>query len=198
VGELGAVEILVNNAAHRATFEVIGEISDEKWRTTFDVNIHAMFYLTKAAAFEARKRSSTRPLLPWTCPIKRYFLFYTKGAIQNFTGGLAQMLADKGVRVNAVAPGPIWTPFIPATMPEEPVKNHGKHTPLTSRAAGGTGHGLCDVGRSPHGLKAIHLNASRSLSFFPISIEPFRVVLKRRTRCLTHTLGLLFACRGRP
>jgi NAD(P)-dependent dehydrogenase (short-subunit alcohol dehydrogenase family) len=54
----------------------------------------------------------------------------TKGAIQNFTGGLAQMLAEKGVRVNAVAPGPIWTPLIPSTMPEDTVRNHGKHVPF--------------------------------------------------------------------
>ena len=93
----------------------------------------------------------------------------TKGAIQNFTGGLAQMLAEKGVRVNAVAPGPIWTPLIPSTMPEETASNHGKHVPIqTSWPAGGTGHGLRDAGRSSiqlyvrndgggHRRKAIHL-----------------------------------------
>ena len=110
VEELGGLDILVNNAAHQATFHEIGEISDDEWRMTFDVNIHAMFYLTKAA-------------VPHMKPA-------TKGAIQNFTGGLAQMLADKGVRVNAVAPGPIWTPLIPSTMPEETVKNLGKQVPM--------------------------------------------------------------------
>jgi NAD(P)-dependent dehydrogenase (short-subunit alcohol dehydrogenase family) len=133
VGELGGIDILVNNAAHQATFEEIGEISDEEWRKTFDVNIHAMFYLTKAAVPHMKPGSAIINTASVTSDMPNQTLLAystTKGAIQNFTGGLAQMLAEKGVRVNAVAPGPIWTPLIPATMPEETVKNHGKHTPF--------------------------------------------------------------------
>jgi len=133
VDELGGIDILVNNAAHQATFDEIGEISDEEWRKTFDVNIHAMFYLTKAAVPHMSPGSAIINTASVTSDMPNQTLLAystTKGAIQNFTGGLAQMLADKGVRVNAVAPGPIWTPLIPATMPEETVKNHGKHTPF--------------------------------------------------------------------
>jgi NAD(P)-dependent dehydrogenase (short-subunit alcohol dehydrogenase family) len=133
VGELGSIDILVNNAAHQATFEEIGEISDEEWRKTFDVNIHAMFYLTKAAVPHMKPGSAIINTASVTSDMPNQTLLAystTKGAIQNFTGGLAQMLAEKGVRVNAVAPGPVWTPLIPATMPEETVKNHGKHTPF--------------------------------------------------------------------
>jgi hypothetical protein len=133
VDELGGVDILVNNAAHQATFEDIGEISDEEWRATFDVNIHAMFYLTKAAVPHMKPGSAIINTASVNADMPNPTLLAyatTKGAIQNFTGGLAQMLADKGVRVNAVAPGPIWTPLIPSTMPEETVKNFGKQVPM--------------------------------------------------------------------
>jgi NAD(P)-dependent dehydrogenase (short-subunit alcohol dehydrogenase family) len=131
--DLGGVDILVNNAAHQATFGDIGDISDEEWRLTFEVNIHAMFYLAKAAVPLMKPGSA----IINTASVNAYMpnpilLAYatTKGAIQNFTGGLAQMLAEKGIRVNAVAPGPIWTPLIPSTMPEEAVKNFGKQVPM--------------------------------------------------------------------
>jgi NAD(P)-dependent dehydrogenase (short-subunit alcohol dehydrogenase family) len=133
VDELGGVDILVNNAAHQATFDEIGEISDEEWRMTFDVNIHAMFYLTKAAVPHMKPGSAIINTASVTSDMPNQTLLAystTKGAIQNFTGGLAQMLAEKGVRVNAVAPGPIWTPLIPSTMPEETASNHGKHVPF--------------------------------------------------------------------
>jgi NAD(P)-dependent dehydrogenase (short-subunit alcohol dehydrogenase family) len=133
VDELGGVDILVNNAAHQATFEDIGEISDREWRMTFDVNIHAMFYLTKAAVPHMKPGSAIINTASVNSDMPNPTLLAyatTKGAIQNFTGGLAQMLADKGVRVNAVAPGPIWTPLIPSTMPEETVKNFGKQVPM--------------------------------------------------------------------
>ena len=81
------------------------------------------------AAYEARKRNHQHGLCQ-RGHAKLLAYATTKGAIQNFTGGLAQMLADKGVRVNAVAPGPIWTPLIPSTMPEETVKNFGKQVPM--------------------------------------------------------------------
>jgi NAD(P)-dependent dehydrogenase (short-subunit alcohol dehydrogenase family) len=133
VAEFGGLDILVNNAAHQATFKSIGDISDEEWELTFRTNIHAMFYLTKAAV---------RHMKPGSCIINTAsinadapnptLLAYatTKGAIQNFTAGLAQLLAEKGIRANAVAPGPIWTPLIPSTMPEEAVANFGKNVPM--------------------------------------------------------------------
>ncbi|WGD51574.1 SDR family oxidoreductase [Bradyrhizobium sp. CB1650] len=131
--ELGGVDVLVNNAAHQATFADLGDISDEEWRMTFEVNIHAMFFLAKAAVPHMKpggviiNTASVNSDMP-----NPMLLAYatTKGAIQNFTGGLAQMLAEKGIRVNAVAPGPIWTPLIPSTMPDEAVENFGKQVPM--------------------------------------------------------------------
>src|ERR1700731_3286633 len=128
VDDLGGIDILVNNAAHQATFKDIGDISDEEWEMTFRTNIHAMFYLTKAAVPHMKPGSAIINTAFVTSDMPNQTLLAystTKGAIQNFTGGLAQMLAEKGVRVNAVAPGPIWTPLIPSTMPEETASNHG-------------------------------------------------------------------------
>ncbi|GEC54827.1 NAD(P)-dependent dehydrogenase (short-subunit alcohol dehydrogenase family) [Bradyrhizobium japonicum] len=133
VQELGGVDILVNNAAHQATFADIGDISDEEWRMTFEVNIHAMFYLAKAAVPHMKPGGAIINTASVNSDMPNPILLTyatTKGAIQNFTGGLAQMLAENGIRVNAVAPGPIWTPLIPSTMPEETVKNFGKQVPL--------------------------------------------------------------------
>ncbi len=133
IKELGGIDILVNNAAHQATFKDIGDISDEEWQTTFAVNIHAMFYLTKAAVPHMKPGSAIINTASVNSDMPNPILLAyatTKGAIQNFTGGLAQMLADKGIRANAVAPGPIWTPLIPSTMPEDSVKNFGKQVPL--------------------------------------------------------------------
>ncbi|MCP1912946.1 NAD(P)-dependent dehydrogenase (short-subunit alcohol dehydrogenase family) [Bradyrhizobium sp. USDA 4518] len=133
VQELGGVDILVNNAAHQATFADIGDISDEEWRMTFEVNIHAMFYLAKAAVPHMKPGGAIINTASVNSDMPNPILLAyatTKGAIQNFTGGLAQMLAENGIRVNAVAPGPIWTPLIPSTMPEEAVKNFGKQVPL--------------------------------------------------------------------
>jgi NAD(P)-dependent dehydrogenase (short-subunit alcohol dehydrogenase family) len=133
VDELGGVDILVNNAAHQATFKDIGDISDEEWQTTFEVNIHAMFYLAKAAVPQMKPGSAIVNTASVNSDMPNPILLAyatTKGAIQNFTGGLAQMLAEKGIRVNAVAPGPIWTPLIPSTMPEDAVKSFGKQVPM--------------------------------------------------------------------
>ncbi|SFH69116.1 SDR family oxidoreductase [Bradyrhizobium sp. Gha] len=133
VAELGGIDILVNNAAHQATFKDIADISDEEWQRTFAVNIHAMFYLAKAAVPHMRPGSAIVNTASVNSDMPNPSLLAyatTKGAIQNFTGGLAQMLAGKGIRVNAVAPGPIWTPLIPSTMPEESVKNFGKQVPM--------------------------------------------------------------------
>ncbi|PZA13021.1 NAD(P)-dependent oxidoreductase [Rhodopseudomonas palustris] len=133
VEEFGAIDILVNNAAHQATFQDIGEISDEEWQITFAINIHAMFYLTKAAVPHMKPGSAIINTASVNSDMPNPILLAyatTKGAIQNFTGGLAQMLASKGIRANAVAPGPIWTPLIPSTMPEDSVKNFGKQVPF--------------------------------------------------------------------
>jgi len=133
VRELGGVDILVNNAAHQATFADLGDISDEEWRMTFEVNIHAMFFLAKAAVPHMEPGGAIINTASVNSDMPNPILLAyatTKGAIQNFTGGLAQMLAEKGVRVNAVAPGPIWTPLIPSTMPDDAVKNFGKQVPL--------------------------------------------------------------------
>ena len=116
VDELGGIDILVNNAAHQATFKDIGDISDEEWEMTFKVNIHAMFYLAKAAVPHMKPGSAIVNTASVNSDMPNPILLAyatTKGAIQNFTGGLAQMLAQKGIRVNAVAPGPIWTPLNP-------------------------------------------------------------------------------------
>jgi NAD(P)-dependent dehydrogenase (short-subunit alcohol dehydrogenase family) len=131
--ELGGIDILVNNAAHQASFKSIEDISDEEWELTFRVNIHAMFYLTKAAVPHMKPGSAiinTASINADTPNPTLLAYATTKGAIQNFTAGLAQLLAEKGIRANAVAPGPIWTPLIPSTMPEEAVKNFGKQVPM--------------------------------------------------------------------
>jgi len=130
--ELGGIDILVNNAAHQATFKHIGDISDEEWQTTFEVNIHAMFYLAKAAVPHMKPGSAIVNTASVNSDMPNPMLLAyatTKGAIQNFTGGLAQMLAEKGIRANAVAPGSIWTPLIPSTMPDDAVRSFGSRCP---------------------------------------------------------------------
>ncbi|MBP1852892.1 SDR family oxidoreductase [Rhizobium halophytocola] len=133
VERFGGIDILVNNAAHQMSFKELEDITDEEWELTFKVNIHAMFYLTKAAVSHMK---------PGGCIINTAsinsdnpnptLLAYatTKGAIQNFTAGLAQLLAEKQIRANAVAPGPIWTPLIPATLPAEAVETFGLQVPM--------------------------------------------------------------------
>jgi NAD(P)-dependent dehydrogenase (short-subunit alcohol dehydrogenase family) len=137
VRELGGIDILVNNAAHQATFDSLEDISSEEWDKTFKTNIHSQFYLAKAAVPHMKPGST----IVNTASINAKnpnptLLAYatTKGAIANFTAGLAQMLAEKGIRVNCVAPGPVWTPLIPATMPKEKVESFGEDVPL-GRAA---------------------------------------------------------------
>jgi NAD(P)-dependent dehydrogenase (short-subunit alcohol dehydrogenase family) len=133
VESLGGIDILVNNAAFQMTHETIEEIGDEEWQHTFDVNITAMFRLVKAALPHLRAGAAiiNTSSVNYDQP-KPTLLAYatTKGAIANFTAGLAQMLGERGIRVNAVAPGPIWTPLIPSTMPPEQVAEFGKSTPL--------------------------------------------------------------------
>ena len=133
VEAFGRIDILVNNAGHQRTFDKFEDIPGEEWERTFAINIHAMFHLAQAAVphmsagasiintTSIQAKDPTPMLLAYAS---------TKGAISNFTAGLAGMLGERGIRVNAVAPGPIWTPLIPATMPEEKVETFGSDTPL--------------------------------------------------------------------
>jgi NAD(P)-dependent dehydrogenase (short-subunit alcohol dehydrogenase family) len=115
------------------THETLEEIPDEEWVKTFDINITAMFRICKAALPSMARGSSiiNTSSVNSDAP-KPTLLAYatTKGAIANFTAGLAQLLGERGIRVNSVAPGPIWTPLIVSTMPEDEVKNFGSQTPL--------------------------------------------------------------------
>ena len=133
VQEFGRIDVLVNNAAFQMTHESIEDIPDEEWERTFAVNISAMFYICKAAVKHMRPGSAiiNTTSINSDNP-KPTLLAYaaTKGAIANFSAGLAQLLAEKGIRVNSVAPGPIWTPLIPSTMPPDQVASFGQQTPM--------------------------------------------------------------------
>jgi len=133
VQEFGKLDILVNNAAFQRTHESIQEVPSEEFEYTFRTNIFAMFYLCKAALPHMQPGSSIINV----ASIQAYqpsqsLLAYasTKGAIVTFTKALAQDAIQHGVRVNVVAPGPVWTPLIPATMPKEQVKQFGQDTLL--------------------------------------------------------------------
>lgn len=133
VDEFGQIDVLVNNAAFQMARKTLQDIPTEEWDRTFKTNIYAIFHLCKAAEPHMKPGST----IVNTTSINAYkphpqLLAYaaTKGAIQNFTANLGQILADKGIRVNCVAPGPIWTPLIPSTMPDEQVKSFGKDVPL--------------------------------------------------------------------
>ena len=133
VAELGGLDVLVNNAAEQHMVGGIEELSSEQLERTFRTNIFAQFYMVKAALPHLRPGSAVIN----TTSVTAYqgnpsLLDYssTKGAIVAFTRALSNALVQKGIRVNAVAPGPIWTPLIPATFPEEKVKEFGKQTPM--------------------------------------------------------------------
>lgn len=133
VEEFGQIDILVNNAAFQMARKKLADISDEEWKKNFDTNIHPLFYLCKAAQPHMKPGSSiinttsinayspNPSLLPYAA---------TKAAIQNITASLCQLLLEEGtgIRVNAVAPGPIWTPLIPSTMPDP--EKFGLDTPM--------------------------------------------------------------------
>nr|MBI1230316.1 glucose 1-dehydrogenase [Cytophagales bacterium] len=133
VSEFGRIDILVNNAAFQMAHSSLEELSSEEWDYTFRTNIYAMFYLCKKAIPLMAPGSAiinTTSVNAYNPNSSLIAYAATKGAIQNFTVSLGEMLADKGIRVNCVAPGPIWTPLIPSTLPEEKVKEFGKNTPM--------------------------------------------------------------------
>jgi NAD(P)-dependent dehydrogenase (short-subunit alcohol dehydrogenase family) len=133
VEQFGRIDVLVSNAAFQATHESIEEISDEEWDHTIATNLSAFFHLVKAAVPHLRPGSSiigTTSVNSDTPKPELMPYAVTKGGIANMVGALAGMLADKGIRVNSVAPGPIWTPLIPATMPAEKVAQFGSEVPL--------------------------------------------------------------------
>jgi NAD(P)-dependent dehydrogenase (short-subunit alcohol dehydrogenase family) len=133
VEEFGRIDVLVNNAAYQMTRESLEETPDEEWDHTIATNLSAMFHLCKAAVPHMKPGSSiigsssvnsdnpNPTLAPYAA---------TKAAIANFSASLAQLLGERGIRVNSVAPGPIWTPLIPSTMPPEKVEKFGSDTPL--------------------------------------------------------------------
>lgn len=133
VAHFGRIDVLVNNAAFQMTHKSLEEISDEEWVKTFDINITAMFRICKAALPSMAAGSSIINTSSVNSDMPNATLLAyatTKGAIANFTAGLAQMLGERGIRVNSVAPGPIWTPLIVSSMSDEQVKNFGANTPL--------------------------------------------------------------------
>ena len=133
IQEFGKLDILVNNAAYQLTIESIQDVTEEMLERTYRTNIYAMFFLSKAALSQMQPGSTiinttsiqayqpSPTLLPYST---------TKGAILTFTKGLAEEAIEQGVRVNAVAPGPVWTPLIPSTFPPEKVAEFGKTTPM--------------------------------------------------------------------
>ncbi|WP_277988742.1 SDR family oxidoreductase [Chroococcus sp. FPU101] len=133
VDELGQLDILVNNAAEQHPQESIEKISAEQLERTFRTNIFSMFYLTKAALPHLKKGSAiinTTSVTAYKGSPELLDYSSTKGAIVAFTRSLSQSLVEKGIRVNGVAPGPIWTPLIPSTFPEDKVANFGKQVPM--------------------------------------------------------------------
>ncbi len=137
VEEFGKVDVLVNNAAFQMSHDSLEEVSDEEWDHTVALNLTAMFTLCKDAiphmpsGGSIINSSSVNSDMP-SPSLAPYAM--TKAGIANFSASLAQMYAEKGIRANSVAPGPVWTPLIPATMPEEKVESFGQQAPL-GRAA---------------------------------------------------------------
>ncbi|APX32334.1 NAD(P)-dependent oxidoreductase [Brachybacterium sp. P6-10-X1] len=134
VAQLGGLDALVNNAGRQIAVESLEELEEEQWMTTYEVNIHAMYRITRAALTHLSAGStivnstSVQAYEPSTTLID---YASTKAAINNFSKGIAQQLAPKGIRVNAVAPGPIWTPLqVSDGQPKEALPHFGKNTPL--------------------------------------------------------------------
>jgi NAD(P)-dependent dehydrogenase (short-subunit alcohol dehydrogenase family) len=133
VEEFGKVDVLVNNAAFQMSHDTIEDVSDEEWDYTLAVNLTAMFTLTRDAiphmppGSSIINSSSVNSDMP-SPQLAPYAM--TKAGIANFTASLAQMYAERGIRANSVAPGPIWTPLIPSTMPKEKVESFGQQVPM--------------------------------------------------------------------
>jgi NAD(P)-dependent dehydrogenase (short-subunit alcohol dehydrogenase family) len=133
VEAFGHLDVLVNNAAYQRSYESLEDVPDDEWDRHLQTNVSAMFHLCKAALPHLQAGSSIintasvnadqpKPiLLPYAT---------TKGAIANFSAGLAQLLGPRGIRVNSVLPGPFWTPLIPSTLPPDHVEGFGQDTPL--------------------------------------------------------------------
>ncbi|MDP5183040.1 SDR family oxidoreductase [Blastococcus sp. BMG 814] len=133
VEEFGRIDVLVNNAAFQMSHDSLEEISDEEWDHTLATNLSAMFTLCKDALPHMRSGASiiNSSSVNSDNPSPQLIAYaMTKAAIANFTASLAQLYGEKGIRANSVAPGPIWTPLIPSTMPEEKVESFGGNTPL--------------------------------------------------------------------
>ncbi|MFT8808953.1 SDR family oxidoreductase [Gluconobacter sp.] len=133
VEAFGKLDILVNNAAFQKARAKLEEISDEEWKRHFATNTDALFHLTKAALPHLQAGASiinTSSVNLKTAPELLVPYSMTKAAIANFTSSMAQQLAGRGIRVNAVMPGPIWTPFIATGMPEEEQEHLGSDVPL--------------------------------------------------------------------
>lgn len=130
-GKFGHLDIVVNNAAFQRTYDDIAKVPEDEFERAFRTNVFGTFFLSQAAAPVLSKGGSILN----TCSIQAFepsksLLAYspTKAALMNMTKGMAKALANKGIRVNGVAPGPVWTPLIPSTMPKEKVKEFGKNT----------------------------------------------------------------------
>jgi NAD(P)-dependent dehydrogenase (short-subunit alcohol dehydrogenase family) len=133
VSEFGRIDVLVSNAAFQMSHEKVTDIPDDEWDYTIATNLSAFFHLVKAslphmgagssiiASSSVNSDAPTPSLMPYDA---------TKAALANMTAALAQLLGSRGIRANSVAPGPIWTPLIPSTMPEDKVESFGENTPL--------------------------------------------------------------------
>lgn len=136
IQEFGSLNILVNNAGKQFPQKDIANISSDQLRETFETNFFGLFYLSKAALAHMKEGDSiinTSSVTAYNGSPGLIDYSATKGAITTFTRSLALNLADKGIRVNAVAPGPIWTPLIPATFDAKQVAQHGADTPVKRR-----------------------------------------------------------------
>lgn len=136
INEFGELHILVNNAGKQFPQEDIADISEDQLRETFETNFFGLFYMTKAALKHMKKGDAivnTSSITAYNGSPGLMDYSATKGAITSFTRSLALNLAEKGIRVNAVAPGPIWTPLIPATFDGQTVQQHGADTPVKRR-----------------------------------------------------------------
>jgi NAD(P)-dependent dehydrogenase (short-subunit alcohol dehydrogenase family) len=133
IAELGKLDILVNNAAYQQHQKTLADISEQQWDRTFQTNIYGYFRMTKAALPHLRKGSTIINTGSITgLEGSKHLLDYsaTKGAIHAFTKSLAQNLVEKGIRVNCVAPGPVWTPLNPSDKPAKKVAEFGADTPM--------------------------------------------------------------------